>query len=509
MKRILIPTGKLTRPLIDERRRQVLRRRRGGSEIVAAPGVPAIVTVTALDLVTATGGAGQITYAGTYAPATPAPVVTLTSVLAGTDGANEAGDTIGTGTFSGVLTGLAPGTYTMRADAPGGATDSIDGITVSIDATAPVASAGTAPASGTRTLGQTIDLLVDYTETVFVVGEPQRVLTIGSTARNATYQAGNGTAQLRFTYTVQTGDLDADDVAVASGVDLNGGTIRDAAGNNADHTGLGADTFTGVLVDGGSAAAESITLTGTFTHIVFPGDPANINTGSPVNADPIDSISNDGTAGGSILGGVSAGLAAGTRPTFADAVSGLNNRRAIQFTSANSQRVVNTTWQDAFEGTATSYTGYLVLLPVTVSGTRGIMCMSGSSGAASTQRITLLSSVNDLIHRRGDGGGTADNATDAGIYTAVPLLVALRFSSANGLELRVNGETAAIDATLASTGALAMTLFMLGARRVSGTQQDFYDGYMAGPWLIAGTRLGDTDHNANRTAIAAHYGITI
>lgn len=73
---------------------------------------------------------------------------------------------------------------------------------------------------------------VNTSENVTVTGTPRLTLTIGATTRYATYASGSGTNALVFSYTPVAGDFDADGVAVASPVDLNGGTMTDAAGNN-------------------------------------------------------------------------------------------------------------------------------------------------------------------------------------------------------------------------------------------------------------------------------------
>src|SRR6202040_4328405 len=90
-----------------------------------------------------------------------------------------------------------------------------------------------------------------YTEPVTINtagGTPSLALIIGSTPRNAAYLSGGGTAALLFRYTVQAGDNDADGLATTSLMILNGGTIRDAAGNDAGLT-FTPPSIAGVLVD--------------------------------------------------------------------------------------------------------------------------------------------------------------------------------------------------------------------------------------------------------------------
>ena len=64
-----------------------------------------------------------------------------------------------------------------------------------------------------------------------MTGTPQLALNASSGAV-ATYTGGSGTSTLTFTYTVATGDNATDlDYSSTTALSLNGGTIKDAAGN--------------------------------------------------------------------------------------------------------------------------------------------------------------------------------------------------------------------------------------------------------------------------------------
>ena len=63
-------------------------------------------------------------------------------------------------------------------------------------------------------------------------GVPRLTLSLGGETRYATYSAGLSTATvLVFVYAIQAGDFAPAGVGVSAAVDLNGGTIRDLAGN--------------------------------------------------------------------------------------------------------------------------------------------------------------------------------------------------------------------------------------------------------------------------------------
>jgi ELWxxDGT repeat protein len=138
---------------------------------------------------------------------------------------------------------------------------------VLVDGVAPTIVSVTGPAAGTYIVGQNLDFTVQFSEAVAVTGTPRLQLTIGSTTRYATYLIGTGTSTLAFRYTVQSGDLDTDGIAVASSIDLNGGTIKDVPGNNAVLTFTPPDT-SGVLVDGVAPTITSVTGPAAGTYIV-------------------------------------------------------------------------------------------------------------------------------------------------------------------------------------------------------------------------------------------------
>src|SRR5213078_5100038 len=119
----------------------------------------------------------------------------------------------------------------------------------------------TGPANGSYRAGQNLDFTVSYSENVTVNisgGTPTIGLTIGATARNASYFSGSGTAALVFRYTVLAGETDTDGIASASPINLNGGTIKDTAGNAAGLT-FTPPTTTAVLVDTTAPTLNSVT----------------------------------------------------------------------------------------------------------------------------------------------------------------------------------------------------------------------------------------------------------
>ena len=89
-------------------------------------------------------------------------------------------------------------------------------------------------ANGTYGLGETIGIAVVFTEPVNVTGTPLLELETGAVDRNATY-ASSDSVTLMFRYVVQQGDSAADlGYTGTDALALNGGTIRDGNGSDAD-----------------------------------------------------------------------------------------------------------------------------------------------------------------------------------------------------------------------------------------------------------------------------------
>ncbi len=105
-----------------------------------------------------------------------------------------------------------------------------------------------APVNGSAyTPGQAVQVTVSFASQVVVDatdGTPTLDLPIGVTDRQAAYESGSGTADLRFEYTIANGETDTNGIEVrADSLATNGGTIRHPAGLDAtlEHDGVGAD----------------------------------------------------------------------------------------------------------------------------------------------------------------------------------------------------------------------------------------------------------------------------
>ena len=128
--------------------------------------------------------------------------------------------------------------------AAGGATDlaglgntasTSESIAVAYDFTGPsVVNVSAVAGNAHYNAGDEIEVRVDFSEAVTLVGSPFLKLETGATHRNALYTRKSGTSALIFAYTVQAGDASADlEYLDTAALSLGGGTIKDAALNAA------------------------------------------------------------------------------------------------------------------------------------------------------------------------------------------------------------------------------------------------------------------------------------
>ncbi|MBF0098014.1 MAG: DUF4347 domain-containing protein [Magnetococcales bacterium] len=206
----------------------------------------------------------------------------------GSDPSTTATVSNGTWSVTGLSTsGVSDGTYNVYAlvtSSTGSLTSALSSaLSITLDGTAPTVSSVSASSSdGTYKTGDVVAITVTFTEAVTVTGSPYLTLETGTTDRNATYASGSGSSTLTFQYTVQSGDTASDlDYTGTTALASNGGTIADAAGNNATLTlaAVGAANSLGnnkaIVVDTTAPTVSSVTSTtsnGTYTT----GDTINI-----------------------------------------------------------------------------------------------------------------------------------------------------------------------------------------------------------------------------------------
>ncbi|UPK45953.1 S-layer homology domain-containing protein [Paenibacillus pabuli] len=144
-----------------------------------------------------------------------------------------------------------------------------------VDTVMPSVTSVSVPSNGTYGVEEDLSFTVNMDEIVVVTGIPTISIVVGATTVYATYAGGSGTSALQFRYTVQTGLSDSNGITIEA-LSLNGGSIRDEAGNDAVLTLNSVGSTAGVLVDaipptiisvsptsGPTTGGTTVTLTGT------------------------------------------------------------------------------------------------------------------------------------------------------------------------------------------------------------------------------------------------------
>ncbi|MCR9025390.1 cadherin domain-containing protein [Aeromonas caviae] len=187
---------------------------------------------------------------------------------------------------------------TLR-DAAGNAANLAHGVVADnagylVDTTAPaVSSVGITGASGvqsnTLNAGDVVSVTVTMDEATVVDttgGTPRVALNIGGSTVYANYVSGSGTASLLFQYTILAGQTDANGISiVANGLEAHGGTLSDAAGNDAnlshslvaDNASYLVDTTAPTLVSSTPADNASAVMSGANIVLTFN---ENLSAGS-------------------------------------------------------------------------------------------------------------------------------------------------------------------------------------------------------------------------------------
>jgi len=179
-------------------------------------------------------------------------------------------------------------------DNAGNSTTTADTTNATVDNIALAVTSVSVPLNGTYVAGQHLDFTVNFSEAVIVNtggGTPYMQLTLdtGGTV-NAPCISGSGSSALMFRYTVINGNEDMTGITVGGSINANGGTLRDAAGNNAVLTLNSVGSTAGVFVDAIapaisiSAPSAASTITGPMSYTVTYSD-TSFNTSSLASGD--------------------------------------------------------------------------------------------------------------------------------------------------------------------------------------------------------------------------------
>lgn len=310
------------------------------------------------------------------------------------------------GTISGAVptvqaSGTATATFNATIPGIGGATATVDGVTVfaGISIYAVVTSIASSPATHAYKAGQVVPITLTFNAPATVTGTPKLSLNDGGTA---VYSSGSGTSNLIFNYTVGFGENSSHlDLASTGALSLNGGTI--SSGGVADNPllpvpgaagSLGANST--ILIDtlvpaiAISASSVSATNSGSVSYNVSFSD-ANL---AAVNLSPATVVLNaTGTASaGSVL--VTPGTGSLTTTNYLVTLSGVTGSGTLGFSTpigaatdiaGNVSALTTSSTFTVFRPTAPSLTNALIL-------SNGSLQFQFTSSAGVT--FTVLSSTN-------------------------------------------------------------------------------------------------------------------
>ena len=314
---------------------------------------------------------------------------------------------------SGTIKDAAGNNATLTLASPGAANSLGANKAIVIDGVVPtVSGVNSSTANATYKVGDTVSVQVNFSEAVTVTGTPQLTLETGTTDRTINYASGSGTSSLTFTYTVQAGDTTTDlDYNATTALGVNGGTIKDAAGNNATLTlaspgganSLGANK--NIVVDG--LAPSAIALTNN-----------SLSNSASANTAVGTLSSTDATVGDTFTYALVAGAGSTDNASFAISGSSLqaNNPSALSAGSysvrVRTTDVAGNSFEQTFSITVTSNQAPAVTTPTAIA-----LTDTSSTDTFSNQTGTISATDADGIASYGIQGGTTGGSTVVGAAT--------------------------------------------------------------------------------------------
>jgi uncharacterized repeat protein (TIGR02059 family) len=423
-------------------------------------------------------------------------------------------------TYNGAFSGTV---YRLRVRASGSiSSTSTDTTPPTISSIAVTSSAGS---DSTYTAGETISLSLTWSENAIVTGTP-RIPIQGLTSKYLTYASGSGTTSLVFSYTVVSGDNDTDGIAIsANTLELNGGTIKDAAGNVATLTHLAVAASTSHKVDTtvpthSSSAVNSAGTTVTMTYSeALSSTTAAASTFTVVAAGSAVTVSSVSISGSTVVLNLGSTIrisqtvtVAYTDPTAGNDASavqdvGGNDAASLSATSVTNNSTVKQT-QATFTLTSGSTTYGTAFRLVTSGGSgTGAVSYSVSSGAcsiANTDSVTASSAGNCVV--------VATKATDT-TYAAAYDTQTIIINKANQAKLSLGQYTAFVGISTyplnvyggSGTGSLTRTLAAPGSANCTLQSGMFVQATLTGSCSITVVKAGDANYLAETTTASIYW----
>ncbi len=285
-----------------------------------------------------------------------------------------------------------------------------------VDAADPTVSTVSVPANDTYIIGENLDFTINTSENVTVNdagGTPQLGVTIGSTLRQATFLSGSGSQALVFRYTVQAGDADADGVSVGT-LAANGGTLKDAAGNDLNTALNGVGDPSAVLVDGvvptvaitssADPTSGAFTATFTFSEAVTGFAVGDIAVGN--GAASAFNATSTSVYTATITPVADGAVTVDVNSAVAQDAAGNNNTAATQLSVTNDETAPTVTVTSSADPTSGAFTATFTFSEAVTGFAVGDIAVG--NGAASAFNTTSTSVYTATITPTSDGAVTVD-----------------------------------------------------------------------------------------------------
>ena len=314
-------------------------------------------------------------------------------------------------TFTGALAQGANAVKVRHLDVAGNASAEYR-TTVTLDNTVATVRGVTIPSAtsgSTYKVGDVVDVTVEFSEAVRVTGTPRLGLLVGTNTRQAAYLSGTNSNTLTFRYTIAAGDSDLDGISINAGsLNLNAGTIADAAGNNANIANPAVAANTSSKVDGSLPTLSSTEVVNGNVVMTFSEDLASTSlTPSFFTLSAGGAVTAASVSGKTVTltptTAISATAAAGVTVSYSDGSATDLTTGSIQDQAGN----------DAAAFTNAAATKITATGPISLANTTTFTTaqLGGTNGDA----ITGNASANTLIGNSGSnritGGGGADTLT--------------------------------------------------------------------------------------------------
>jgi T1SS-143 domain-containing protein len=269
----------------------------------------------------------------------------------------------------------------------------------------------------TYVAGNVVAVTVNFNAAMSVTGTPQLLLNIGGVNHLANYVSGSGTDALVFDYTVAPGDNDTNGISIgANALSLNGGTIKDAFGDNANLATPAVTDNSNQLVDT-TPPAETISSTITTNT----GATTTISSGGATKDNTLalsGTVSDNGSGVASVQifdGSTSLGFATVTGGNWSFTTSALADG-SHSFTAKATDNVGNTTTTSAVTATVDTVAP-AESISSTIATTTGAATTISSGGLTKDNTLGLSGTVSDT-----NGSGVAsvqifDGTTSLGFAT--------------------------------------------------------------------------------------------